>query len=111
MPVADPKLTPAFLEEVKTHYEKFEEPEMLQEKLYMLATSAMLPKMMVKWLQRWNSSAAIRDAYRFPKPGFGNSKFPEWLNRATWWALVGKIFNFMLSIHYPFIRYASCRNL
>ena len=48
LPVADPKLTPCFLEEVKTHYEKFNEPEMLQEKLYMLATSAMPPNMMVK---------------------------------------------------------------
>ena len=88
LPVADPKLTPLFLEEVKAHYEKFDEPEMLQEKLYMLATSAMPPKMMVKWLQRWNSSASIRDAYRFPKAGFGDAKFPEWLNRATWWAQV-----------------------
>ena len=41
LPVADPKLTHAFLEEVKAHYEKFDKPEMLQEKLYMLATSAM----------------------------------------------------------------------
>ena len=88
LPVADPKLTPAFLEEVKAHYEKFDEPEMLQEKLYMLATSAMPSRMMVKWLQRWNSSSAIRDAHRFPKTAFADSKFPEWLNRATWWAQV-----------------------
>jgi hypothetical protein len=94
LPVADPKLTPAFLHEVKAHYEKFDEPEMLQEKLYMLATSAMPPRMMVKWLQRWNSSAAIRDAHRFPKTSFADSKFPDWLNRATWWAQV--------SIHYSF---------
>ena len=82
------KLILGFLEEVKAHYEKFDEPEMLQEKLYMLATSAMPSKMMVKWLQRWNSSAAIRDAHRFPKNAFADSKFPEWLNRATWWAQV-----------------------
>ena len=43
----------------------------------MLATSAMPPRMMVKWLQRWNSSAAIRDAHRFPKGNFGDSKFHE----------------------------------
>ena len=36
LPVADPKLTLGFLEEIKAHYEKFDEPEMLQEKLYML---------------------------------------------------------------------------
>jgi hypothetical protein len=94
LPVADPKLTPGFLEEVKAHYEKFDEPEMLQEKLYMLATSAMPPKMMVKWLQRWNSSAAIRSAHRFPKVGFADSKFPEWLNRATWWAQVSIYLDF-----------------
>ena len=94
-PVADPKLTPAFLEEVKNHYEKFDEPEMLQEKLYMLSTSAMPPKMMVKWLQRWNSSAAIRDAHHFQKTAFADSKFPEWLNRATWWAQV----SFHLQFH------------
>ena len=68
--VADPKLTPLFLEEIKVYYEKFDEPEMLQEKLYMLATSAMPPRMIIKWLQKWNSSAAIRDAHRFPKAGF-----------------------------------------
>ena len=88
LPVADPKLTLAFLDEVKAHYEKFDEPEMLQEKLYMLATSAMPPRMMVKWLQRWNSSATIRDAHRFPKTSFADSNFSEWRNRATWWAHV-----------------------
>jgi hypothetical protein len=50
LPVADPKLASGFLEEVKAHYEKFDEPEMLQKKLYMLAISAMPPRMMVKWL-------------------------------------------------------------
>ena len=98
MPVTDPKLTPLFLEEVKAHYEKFDEPEMLQEKLYMLATSAMPARMMVKWLQRWNSSAAIRDAHRFPKSGFADSKFLEWLNRATWWAQVSSVHSFHVFI-------------
>ena len=88
LPVADPKLTHLFLGEIKAHYEKYDELEMLQEKLYMLATSAMPARMMIKWLQRWNSFAAIWDAHRFPKVGFGDSKFPEWLNRATWWAQV-----------------------
>jgi len=89
LPVADPKHTPAFLEEVKLHYEKFDDqPEMQQEKLWMLATSAMPAKMKVKWLQRWNSSAAIRDSHRFPKPSFNDVTFPPWLHRATWWAQV-----------------------
>ena len=47
--VADPRPTPGFLEKVKAHYENFDEPKMLQEKLYILATSAMPPRMMVKW--------------------------------------------------------------
>jgi hypothetical protein len=75
--VEDPRLTHGFLEEIKAHYEKFDELEMLQEKLYILATSAMPPRMMVKWLQRWNYFAAIRDAHRFPKDNFADSKFPE----------------------------------
>ena len=50
MPVTNPKLTLGFLEEIKAHYEKFDEREMLQEKLYMLAAFTMPPRMMVKWL-------------------------------------------------------------
>jgi hypothetical protein len=61
----------------------------------MFATLTMPPRMMVKWLQRWNSSAAIQDAHRFPKAGFADSKFPEWLNRATCWAQV----NIHLKLH------------
>ena len=98
LPVANPKLTHGFLEEVQVHYEKFDEPEMLQEKLCMLATSAMPPRMMVKWLQRWNSSAAIWDVHRFPKDSFVDSKFPDLLNRATWWAHV-LIFKIMFLLH------------
>ena len=67
LPVAHPNLTLLFLKEMKAHYEKYDEPEMLQEKLYMLVTSAMPPRMMIKWLQRWNYSAAIRYAHRFPR--------------------------------------------
>jgi hypothetical protein len=55
LPIADPKHTKHFLEQVKIHYEcNDESPEMQQEKLWMLATSAMSPSMKVKWLQRWN---------------------------------------------------------
>ena len=104
LPVADPKLTPLFLEEIKAHLEKYDEPEMLQEKLYMLATSAMPSKMIIKWLQRWNYSAAIRDAHRFPKVGFCDSKFPDWLNRATWWAHVSFV---MLFHHVHYVQEAN----
>ena len=96
LPAADPRLTPGFLEEVKAHYEKFKEPETLQEKLYMLSISAMPPKMMVKWLQRWNFFATIRDAHRISKASFADSKFPEWLNRATWWVHVNTNHEFHL---------------
>jgi len=50
LPITDPRLTSGYLDEVKAHYEKFDEPDMLQEKLYLLATSAMPPRMMVKRL-------------------------------------------------------------
>lgn len=74
--VADPRLTPGFLKKIKIHYKKFDEPEMFQEKLYMLATSVMPLRMMVKWLQWWIFSAAILDAHRFSNASFADSKFP-----------------------------------
>lgn len=89
LPIADPEHTPAFLEEIKLHYEKYDEsPEMTQEKLWMFATSAIPPKMKVKWLQRWNSSPSMRESHRFPKPRFPDVIFPPWLHKATWWAQV-----------------------
>ena len=88
LPVADPKHTPAFLEQVKVHYEKNESPEMQQEKLHMFATSAIPTKMKIKWLERWNSPESIRKSHRFPKPSFADTVFPPWLHRATWWAQV-----------------------
>jgi hypothetical protein len=37
----------------------------------------------VKWLQRWNQSATLKEALKFPKPSFNDSMFPEWLYKAT----------------------------
>jgi hypothetical protein len=54
-PIVNPKHTKHFLEQVKTPYEcNDNSPEMQQEKLWMLATSAMSPSMKIKWLQRLN---------------------------------------------------------
>jgi hypothetical protein len=51
LPVAEP--TPPFMEQVKFHYEIHDEsPEMTQEKLWMLATSAIDSSMKIKWLER-----------------------------------------------------------
>jgi hypothetical protein len=84
LPITDPKYTKHFLEKVKAHYEcNDDSPEMQQEKLWMLVTSAMSPTMKVKWLQRWNQSATLREALKFPKPGFNDSMFPKWLHKAT----------------------------
>lgn len=89
LPIADPVNTTAFLEQIRLHYEKFDEsPEMTQEKLWMFATSAMPSKMKIKWLQRWNSPQAIRDSHKFPKKDFTDISFPPWLHKATWWAQV-----------------------
>ena len=68
LPIADPKLSTKFLEEIKLHYKKADDKlEMQQEKLWILATSAMPATMMVKWLQRWNSSEAIKLPTSFQK--------------------------------------------
>jgi hypothetical protein len=49
LPITDPKYTKHFLEQVKTYYEcNDDSSEMQQEKLCMLATSAMSPSMKVK---------------------------------------------------------------
>jgi len=89
LPIADPKHTPLFLEQVKSHYENHDEsPEMTQEKLWMLATSAMDTSMKIKWLQRWNSTPSLRESLKFPKPKFNDIEFPKWLHKATWWAQV-----------------------
>jgi hypothetical protein len=89
LPCTDPKHTPTFLEQVKLHYEKFDEyPEITQEKLWIFATSAMDPSMKVKWNKKWNQSRTLCVALKFPKPGFRDSIFPEWLHKATWWAQV-----------------------
>lgn len=90
LPIADPKLTPQFLEEVKKHYEcREDDPEMSQEKLWYLATSSMDNSMKVKWLERWNKPASLREAVKFPKSKFADHAFPEWLHKATWWGQVG----------------------
>jgi hypothetical protein len=45
----DPKHTPTFLEQVKLYYEKYDEdPEITQERLWIFATSAMLPSIKVE---------------------------------------------------------------
>jgi hypothetical protein len=89
LPIADPRHTKHFLEQVKTHYESNDDsPEMQQKKLWMLATSAMSPNMKMKWLHRWNQSPSLRKAMKFPKPSFSDNMFPDWLHKATWWAQV-----------------------
>ena len=51
LPIANPKHTKHFLEQVRAHYECNDDSlEMQQEKLWMLATSSMSPTMKVKWL-------------------------------------------------------------
>jgi len=84
LPIANPKHTLAFLEQVKLHYETHDDsPEMTQEKLWMLATSAMDTSMKIKWLERWNNSPSLHEAFKFPKPKFNNIDFPKWLHKAT----------------------------
>jgi hypothetical protein len=39
-------------------------------------------------VNRWNQSPSLREAMKFPKPGFSDNMFPDWLYKATWWAHV-----------------------
>jgi hypothetical protein len=64
---------------------------MQQEKLWMLATSVMNPTMKVKWFQRWDQSATLKEALKFPKPGFNDSMFPEWLHKLGGLKYVSKL--------------------
>jgi hypothetical protein len=107
LPIADPKHTPQFLEQIKLHYEMNDEtPEMTQEKLWMLATSAMDPAVKVKWLERWNKSPALREALKFPKPRFGDADFPEWLRKATWWSQVFLHYLYSCNVvYFEFVKY------
>lgn len=88
LPIADPKNTDKFLEQVKLHYELPSDPEMGQEKLWSMATSLTHPDQKVKWLERWNKSASLREAVKFPPPGFNDITFLDWLHKATWWSQV-----------------------
>ena len=55
LPIADPKHSFDFLQQVQNHYEIWEDdPEMSQKKLYYFATLAMVPTIKVEWLERWN---------------------------------------------------------
>jgi len=75
-----------FLAKVKTHYESRDDGiEMKLEKLWMLAVSAMDPSMKVLWqgTQRWNQPPNLRVQLKFPKQGFNDDAFYNWLNKAT----------------------------
>ena len=43
----------------------------------MFATSAMDIFTKVKWFERWNSSHALREAFKFPKPKINNIELPK----------------------------------
>ena len=66
----------------------------------MLATSVMDTSMKNKWFERWNSSHALREALKFPKPKFNDIDFPKWLHKATWWTLM--IFLSFFIVHFNF---------
>ena len=86
LPIADLRNGDAFLEQVKHHYEsKINDSEMTQEKLWYLSACGMRPETKTKWLERWNQSAALREAVKFPPQKFSDASFQEWLKRATWW--------------------------
>ena len=87
--IADAGHTPMFIEQVKSQYETHNvNPEMTQEKLWMLVTSAMDNSMKFKWLERWNNSTTFHETFKFLKSKFNDIEFLKWLHKATWWALM-----------------------
>jgi len=95
--IANPKHITTFLEWVKFHYETHDEsPKMTQEKLLMLATSAMDTSIKIKWLEKWNKSLSFREAFKFPKSKFNDINFSKWLHKAIWWAQENTCFSFLL---------------
>ena len=118
LPIADPRNGDALLKQVKHHYEsRINDPEMTQEKLWYLSTCGMRLETKTKWLEKWNQSAALREAVKFPLLKFSDASFPEWLKRATWWDQVcivafcadSLFFSdflqcFQFSIHFVFVR-------
>lgn len=88
LPICHPDNTPRFLELVKEHYETFREIEMSQEKLWYFAISAMDLDTKLLWLERWNKPPKFRENQRFPKLGFSEQMYLNFLNKATWWSQV-----------------------
>lgn len=88
LPMCDDKYDGKFIEKVKEHYEKFHPPEMLIEKLYSLATTAMDINSKLTWLDRWNWDPKSREELKFPKLKFSDEQFNTFLNKATFWAQV-----------------------
>ena len=82
--IADPELTPDFLEEIKSHYAQNPKPEMHQEKLYHVVTSQVDASEKVRWLKIWNGKQMERDAEGFPDDPT-DASLDWWLHRQTFW--------------------------
>ena len=82
--MADPELTPEFIEEVKNHYARHAKLEMHQEKLYYIVTSQVEANEKVRWLKIWNGKQMERDAGGFPDDPT-DSSIATWLHRQTFW--------------------------
>ena len=61
-------------------------------KLQLIATACVAPQFKVRWLENWNSSVHSCQAVHFPPKEFTNKDFEAWLNKASFWAGVSRMF-------------------
>jgi hypothetical protein len=72
--------------QITRHWSNTEKPEMILERLQVIATAVAAPLHKVRWLIFWNSGTHTREALHFPAKGFTEKELEAWLNRASFWA-------------------------
>lgn len=101
--IADTNLGEEFLNQIRLHWNKTQNPEMTQEKLYRLCGAMVDGNQKVQWLKCWNGSPYLRATSGIPPAPFSDSTFDTWLHKATFWSQVlpcllstSKLFNVVL---------------
>ena len=90
------------------HYNIFQtKPEILLEKLHLLATAQVDGKYKQWWLKWWNMSKDGRQAYNFPDSLCSTLSLRPWVEIAAFWAGVG-IFEFSTVLVVFLIREIFC---
>ena len=86
-----------YLIQILHHYNIFQtKPEMLPEKLQILATAQVDGKYKQRWLKWWNMSKDGRQVYNFPDSPCSTLALRPWVEIAAFWA--GVIFSVFTSV-------------